>query len=373
MTAPALARGPERESGLAARWARQESRALRLEDGRALRVIFPGVPGGPAGPDFRDAILDAGGDYLRGSVEVHLVASGWTAHRHHLDPAYASVVLHVVAENDTGALATLHGHGRAIPVLVLPPAHGARPMHPAFVPPCALAGATGRNAAAVLAQLGRRRMRAKAARVVPLLAAGEGQALYTLLLETLAGPANRAAFAALARRLPLAVLLERSVDVTDRALAATAELKFAARDIVLRRAGLRPLAAPARRLEAAGRLVVRLWRPGAGPGWPALLAVPPRPADLQVAGVGRALAVELIVNAILPVALAGARWTETEADVALASLPSPGTYGRLRRLEGWLGTGGPPPFRSAAALQGGLLLHADYCSRGRCGRCPLST
>jgi hypothetical protein len=173
--------------------------------------------------------------------------------------------------------------------------------------------------------------------------------------------------------MPLAVLLERAAGQTDRALAASAELKFAAREIVLRRAGLRPLAAPARRLEAAGRLAARLWAEPAAPGWPALLAATPRPSDLQVAGVGRALAIELVVNAVLPVALASGRWTEDRAAAALASLPSPATYGRLRRLEGWLGPGGAAPFTGAGALQGALLLHADYCSRGRCGRCPLSS
>jgi hypothetical protein len=79
------------------------------------------------------------------------------------------------------------------------------------------------------------------------------------------------------------------------------------------------------------------------------------------------MAVELAVNAVLPVLAAGGGTTEAEA--LLAHLPSPGTYGRLRSLERWLGGA---PFTGAAALQGGLLLHADYCTRGRCGRCPLS-
>ncbi|MGI8927189.1 MAG: hypothetical protein ACR2HN_11170, partial [Tepidiformaceae bacterium] len=89
-------------------------------------------------------------------------------------------------------------------------------------------------------------------------------------------------------------------------------------------------------------------------------------------GLGRAAAIELAVNAILPVALASGAWPPAAAEAALAALPSPGTYGRLRRLEGWLASGGERPFGSVARLQGGLLLHADYCTRGLCGRCPLS-
>ncbi|MCC6386016.1 MAG: DUF2851 family protein [Dehalococcoidia bacterium] len=103
------------EAALAARWAAGERRPLRLEDGRALRVIFPGVPGGAAGPDYTGAVLDAGGDILRGDVELHLRASGWAAHGHAADRAYARVVLHAVAHNDTGALVTHHASGRASP------------------------------------------------------------------------------------------------------------------------------------------------------------------------------------------------------------------------------------------------------------------
>lgn len=366
--APALLPGDGSEAALATRWAAGERRALRLEDGRALRIIFPGVPGGGAGPDFTGAVLDAGGDVLRGDVELHLAASGWAAHGHTSDPAYARVVLHVVARNDTGALATRHASGRAIPVLVLPPplAQGAFP--PPFTPPCALPAARGAVAAPVLTRLGVRRLRMKAARAQPLVeAAGPGQALHHLALEQLGGTANRAAFAALARRLPLAALLERAEGMPDRPLALAAALKGGAAALVLQRAGLRPMASPAKRLEAAGSLWARLW-PGLTPGWPAALAPTAGLAPLRAPGVGRASAVELAVNAVLPVALAAGCWSEGEAAAALAALPSPGTYGRLRRLEGWLGR----PFTSAATLQGGLLLHADYCTRGFCGRCPLS-
>jgi hypothetical protein len=93
---------------------------------------------------------------------------------------------------------------------------------------------------------------------------------------------------------------------------------------------------------------------------------------LRVAGVGRALAVELAVNAVLPVALASGSWPEAAVEDTWRGLPSPGTYGRLRALEGWLGGPAARPFAGAGRLQGGLLLHADYCTAGRCGRCPLS-
>lgn len=373
--APRAAASPAREAELADAWAAGASGPLRLEDGRILRVIFPGVPGGGSGPDFTGAILDAGGDLLRGDVEIHLRASGWRAHGHDTDAAYARVVLHVVAENDAGALTTLHTSGRAIPVLVFRPRQAAFP--PPFTPPCVHATASDRSPEAALARMGNRRLRIKAARVLPLVrAAGEGQALYALLLETLAGPANRAPFASLARTLPLAALLEfADGSSAERPLAFAAALKGAAGQLVLRRAGLRPMAAPARRLEAMAALGARLWPPGSPAAWPVALAgqdVRTLLRALTAPGIGRGTAVELAVNAVLPVALAAGAWPEATVGSAFAALPSPGTYGKLKRLEGWLAHGGDRPFRGARALQGGLLLHADYCTRGFCGRCPIS-
>ena len=328
--------------------------------------------GGASGPDFRGAMLEAGGDFLRGDVEVHLRASGWRAHGHDRDPGYSAVVLHVTARNDSGALATLQGV-RAIPILVLKGRERVFP--PPFSPPCALTAARGADAAETLGRLGLRRLRMKAARVQPLvLAGGPGQALYTLLLETLGGPANRGAFAALARRLPLAALLGRMAEVTTaRSMTMTAELKGAAASLAVRRAGMRPLASPAHRLDVAGALFARLWPEGAHGDWPAVLEPMSLLAALRVAGGGRSLGLELAVNAALPVALASGCWPEAVILDCYCQLPSPGTYGRLKPLQGWLtGPAAPRPFGTARTLQGGLLLHADYCTKGACGRCPLS-
>lgn len=373
MTAAARAGAPApaSEAALAGRWAAGLAGPLRLEDGRVLRVVFPGVPGPGPGPDFRGAILDAGGDLLRGDVEIHLRASGWRVHGHEKDPAYAGVVLHAVAANDLTAPLTHHQSGRLIPVLVFPAQPPGFP--PPFTPPCALACRSGYLPGAALDRLGLRRLRIKAARTAPAVAAfGPGQALYGLLLETFGGNANRDAFAALARAVPLAHLLEAVAGAQSRPLAFTVCLEGGAPEFGLIRAGLRPMASPARRLEAAGALLAKLWPEGAAPGFPLTLGVEATPRSLQVPGVGRALALECLVNAVLPVALASGSWPEAGCEALLVRLASPGTYGRLRRLEGWLAAGSSRPFTSAARLQGGLLLHADYCSRGMCGRCPVS-
>ncbi len=119
-------------------------------------------------------------------------------------------------------------------------------------------------------------------------------------------------------------------------------------------------------------LISRWWPEGATPGWPAALGAGITWKDASAAGIGRATAIEVTVNAILPVALASGVIPVADVEAAWRALPSPGTYGRLARLQSWLGGEHNPPFTSACRLQGGLLLHGDYCTRGACGRCPFS-
>jgi hypothetical protein len=95
---------------------------LRVDGGGKLRVVSPGWWNLEAGPDFRNASIRLGtGAALRGDVEVHIQASGWRAHGHHKDPAYNSVVLHVVLWNDTGATCVETASGASVPQLTLEP------------------------------------------------------------------------------------------------------------------------------------------------------------------------------------------------------------------------------------------------------------
>ncbi len=69
-------------------------------DGRRLRVIDPGLHNTDAGPDFFNAKIIIGDRLWCGNVEIHVRASDWMRHNHHNDPAYDSVILHVVAVDD---------------------------------------------------------------------------------------------------------------------------------------------------------------------------------------------------------------------------------------------------------------------------------
>ncbi|MBX2946303.1 MAG: DUF2851 family protein [Cyclobacteriaceae bacterium] len=68
--------------------------------GETIQIVHPGVRNTHAGPDFSEAKVKIGDLEWRGSVEIHIKASGWIDHSHGDDAAYEKVILHVVWEND---------------------------------------------------------------------------------------------------------------------------------------------------------------------------------------------------------------------------------------------------------------------------------
>jgi hypothetical protein len=73
---------------------------LKTVDGQSVQILAAGFHNQSEGPDFRDAIVMLDGVTFHGHVEVHRLASDWKQHAHGGDPAYNSVILHVVWEND---------------------------------------------------------------------------------------------------------------------------------------------------------------------------------------------------------------------------------------------------------------------------------
>jgi hypothetical protein len=73
---------------------------LRTSEGEALQIFNPGMRNSNAGPDFEEGKIKIGKLEWRGSIEIHIKASGWNDHHHSVDQAYENVALHVVWEND---------------------------------------------------------------------------------------------------------------------------------------------------------------------------------------------------------------------------------------------------------------------------------
>lgn len=89
---------------------------IHLTTGEILKVLRVGFPNTHAGPDFSEVRLMLDGVEWNGSVEIHVKSSDWQVHQHTQDPAYESVILHVVWVDDRPVK---HQDGTKIPTLVL--------------------------------------------------------------------------------------------------------------------------------------------------------------------------------------------------------------------------------------------------------------
>ena len=371
-----------------------------------MRVLHPGRLNGGAGPDFRDAVLELAGEQRRGDVELHVRASSFRAHGHHLDPAYDGVALHVVYLDDDGPRTLLKGGGEA-PVAAFAPWLQRRTADlqrwlesPAlWREPCrdAPGRLTDAAIADALAAAGRERLRRRAQRLGEAIAMlGREEALWHALLDCLGAGGDRDGFRRLAERFPaslarsLALGLEGAAEL-EAALLAVSGLGQPARTRLpalpptlapgLSATG-RPLNHPARRLAGLARLYVRADAELAAWSLASVRNVDPR-AALQawsVAGataggpalIGRERAQELLLNLALPLAALDPQRVAAAEALALALRPA-APYGKtaflevnLRRMDG------KRRITNALEQQGLLGLLTDWCSQGGCGRCPLS-
>ncbi len=85
-------------------------------DGLPVEIIDTGQRNTDAGPDVFNAKVKIDGTLWAGNVEFHRRASDWLRHGHATDPAYNSVVLHVVLESDCAIART---DGQTIPQMQL--------------------------------------------------------------------------------------------------------------------------------------------------------------------------------------------------------------------------------------------------------------
>jgi hypothetical protein len=91
-------------------------KALTTSRGEPIQIFHPGIRNSNAGPDFSDARIAIGELEWRGTVEIHIKASGWHDHHHGDDAAYENVILHVVWENDKKVM---RSDGSEMPTLEL--------------------------------------------------------------------------------------------------------------------------------------------------------------------------------------------------------------------------------------------------------------
>ncbi len=191
---------------------------LTTVDGRPLRVIDNGRLNTDAGPDFFNAKISIDGYLWAGNIEIHRRASDWRRHNHHLDPAYDSVVLHVVEIADAPVFRT---NGEEIPTLVIscsPSFHVdyERLVSHSTTQSCAphIASLGGMVLADWISSLAIERLQSKAQRLCNWLDLYKGnweEVCYIILSRSLGFGINSDAFERLARSLPL-LFLQKHAD-----------------------------------------------------------------------------------------------------------------------------------------------------------------
>ena len=181
---------------------------LETEDGGPVTVLYPGRPNDGGGADFREAVIQTEHGRLTGDIEIHTKSSHWRAHRHHRDPLYNRVILHVVFRHDTVKPVRLE-NGHSVPTLSLEKLLTEKrntSSLPAAPVPCRGLGKRweiGRLGDGLDAA-GEERFRARAAGFQTVTSPVEaGQALYRGIMGALGYARNKHPMMALAGRIPL--------------------------------------------------------------------------------------------------------------------------------------------------------------------------
>jgi hypothetical protein len=181
---------------------------LETEEDGPVKVLYPGRINDGSGADFRDAVIQTSQGLVTGDIEIHSMSSHWRAHRHHLDPLYNRVVLHVVFRHDMEKSVMLE-NGRTVPTLALLKTFtpGDEPDLPKSLPiPCY--SSNGMKDMGILSGIldmaGEQRFQSRAAGFQSVSSPDEaGQALYRGIMAALGYAKNKHPMTELACRIPL--------------------------------------------------------------------------------------------------------------------------------------------------------------------------
>jgi hypothetical protein len=235
---------------------------LHTATGQPVRVVFPGWWNQQAGPDFRHATVQIGDEPEQtGDVEVHLRSEDWFYHGHQYDPDYNNVILHVVLWEAGSGRAPKTQNGCTPQQLVLQHQLAAPiesvyddvelDMYPhnvgSHVGSCVslFKSFAPQTIMSLLDAAGDERFAIKARRYARWIHRTDPeQAFYEAWMEALGYKANKPAFRAIAKRLPLAELREHR--------GALAPLMFGIANFL-------PTGAVKGRDDASHRYVRRLW------------------------------------------------------------------------------------------------------------------
>lgn len=393
-------------------------------DGRRVCVIDPGRQNVDAGPDFFNAKVRIGDSLWAGDIEMHVRASDWHRHGHDSDPAYGSVVLHVVDRDD---MPIMRANGEVIPQMVMRCDPGFHRRYSALVDradidlPCAaeLPSIPSLFVGDWLTAMAYERAYAKAAHLAEIAARFTGdweEATYVILARALGFGTNSEPMERLALSLPLRFLRKHSDSLTslealffgqggflDRAPDADPYVERLRREheFLTHKFGLRPLESPgwkmgrlrpanlphrriamlamlvsdnfrpvARMLEAEGPdEVIEMFRKPLSPYWASRYTFGPE-ADRTFETMSRASASVLVINVAVPLLVATGLARHDDTLIAraidwLQQLPP-----ENNRIVTAFATAG---LRSRDAFTTQALIHVrrNYCEQRKCLYCRI--
>ncbi len=378
-------------------------------DGRRVEILSVGEHNRDAGPDYSHARIRIDGREWVGNIEIHVSASDWFRHRHHLDKAYDNIILHVVRTADK---AVYNSQGEMIPQCELQYPGDKDYLSGLLQAARQMDSAEGRIGCAeqLLREPGlltdgwrrtllRKRLECKRASISRLLQITKGSwehALYISLARNFGFHTNSVPFEELAISTPLsclqkhrnslfqltALLLGQAglIDGDDRNMVreyAFLQNKFSLTPLdssVWKHARMRPQNSPELRIRQFAQLIFRS---------EALLSKILDTAELKelvtlfewsrneiVAPLGRTSIDILLINTVIPYKYAHAlyRNNATEAERALLLMeqiaPENNTIVRQWRVLG-------QQIRNAADTQALLHLYQNYCQHHECINCEV--
>lgn len=393
-------------------------------DGQAVEVLHVGEHNRDAGPDFSHAHIRIGQQEWVGNIEMHIRASDWRRHRHHTDPAYNNVILHVVCEadeqaynargealtqcvlrfdNDRDYLASLFEHA-----MQMDNAYHTIPCHNILLKQPALLTDGWRNT------LLRQRMDCREASVrklLPIVKYDWNEAFYISLAHNFGFHTNSLPFESIALSIPRIYLLKHANSlfqvtamllgqsgllteqsaVTDEEKALLAEYRFLRHKFSLqpidgslwKKARLRPQNAPEVRIRQFAQLICstegllsKVYEARTIEQMRALLDYPPRELSMgplqAPPRLGQASIDILIINTFLPYryTFAGEMQNTRKKEESLAIMQAiPAEDNQIIRQWRLLGQ----TVRSAADTQALLHLYQNFCQNERCIHCEVAT
>lgn len=402
-------------------WQQRLMTHIATLDGQPLDVVHPGLRNLDAGPDFFNAKIRENGVTWAGNIEMHCKASDWFRHHHDTDPAYDSVILHVVLEADV-KIHTRNGQELRTVVMTIPDNVMSRyrtlmsgqtsPLLPGQIPSYSSISCTGQLANVPqlvihdwITALCTQRMIEKMQRITGMVQVqmkAWAEAFYVILTRSLGTGVNSDAMERLARSLPYNCLLHHKdnlvqlkalllgqagllqiQDAASKPADDQAEWRLMQREYAFLRqkfsltplpssvwktGRVRPPAQPEERLKALALLLFT---------HEDLQSEVLEAKDLtqmekvlKTSGLGRQTVRSLIINAVVPMLLSYATWSgdEKRNEQALGLLeelpPEENRY-----IAQWREAG--LEIRSAMDSQALLHLMLNYCQLHKCLRCRI--